>query len=87
MLVGEPSLTHPTLEMVVFIIVVCANMEVAVVFPIEAIHAMGTRIHFLSFNIVMGLEVCLSTVLPCECLWAPGASIWSVSRVSPHVGY
>jgi hypothetical protein len=87
MLVGKPFLTHPTLEMVGFIIVVCAGMEVMVVFLIEGAHAMGTGIHLLSSNIVMGLEVCLSIVLPYECLQAPGASIWSISGASPHVEY
>ena len=87
MLAGEPFLAHPTLETVGLVIVVCADMEVAIVPSVEGAHTMGTGIHLLSSNIVMGLKVCLPIVLPGECSWAPGASIWSVSGASPHVGY
>ena len=87
MLVGEPFLTHPTLEMMGFIVVVRAGMEVTIVPPIEGAHAVGTGIHLLSSNIIVGLEVCFPVVLSCECPWTPGASIWSVSRASPYGGH
>ena len=87
MLAGKPFLAHPTFETVGFIIVVRAGMEVVIVSPVEGAHTMGTGIHLLSSNIVMGLKVCLPIVLSRECSWAPRASIWSVSGVSPHVGY
>jgi hypothetical protein len=87
MLAGESFLAHPTLETVGLVIVVCAGMKVAIVPSVEGAHTMGTGIHLLSFDIVMGFKVCLPIVLPGECPWAPGASIWSVSGTSPHVGY
>ena len=87
MLAGESFLAHPTLETMGFIIVVHAGMEVTIVPPIEGAHTVGTGVRLLSSNIIVGLEVRLPVVLSCECLQAPGASIWSVNRAFPHGGY
>jgi hypothetical protein len=87
MLAGEPFLAHPTFETVGVIIVVRAGMEVTIVPPTEGAHTVGTGVRLLSSNLIVGLEVGLPIVLSGECSWAPGASVWPISRVSPCVGY